>query len=917
MSDKFEISGNTHRIIFLIVFFFVVGNAQAQLQKKEVYGFVVDIDGQPLAGVNVRLTTSLDTVMAISSKTGFYKFYQIKGSNIRLNYSSLGLQIVDRSYPQYNTTDRVIAETVVLKPQVSVLKEIVIKKYKPIVFKEDTVQFNMGAFQFDRRTLLEDALKQLPNFQVSRDGSVYAFGKPITSVQVDGKKFFGGDVLTATRNLPADFIKNIQVIDFFGDEASAKGTKTGESEKILNIVLKDDKKKISFGQVTGGLGDQERYLASAGLNKFNDGQELSFVGSVNNTNTNLFSFGSPNGGGSRDRVMGELADFADPTDGFNAIGSLGTSFSTNLNDKISAFGRYSYTNTKNTTRGNSYLQSVYGNNIITNQEDYVTKTVDNAHHMNWGFDIKLSDSDLLKISPTFSWNKSKGNESRDRYIKNRQITNDGEYASDNSSTSPNAEVDILYAKSFKKPGRKLVYNLHLGYNSVDKKEDIVDRNKIIDSAFNQVQIKDSFLNQFVKSENKNQDIKSSLSIIEPVDKGGVLELNYDFSYTSIDARRLVHERNNELVDFGRVDSLSLSYDYAFSSNRVGMKYQQDIFNKFKYNIGFAVQPTELKGFSKDKSIQTSYSNVNLIPAAGVKWKFNENSDLSIDYLGKNNQPNFYQIQPILDNTNSQNIIQGNPELQAEFANRILAKYRKSIVKRGQYFESSIAYNFISNKIVSNRTTIPNSTIQKTTFLNTSGYYDIKAYYLFTAALFNDNIQMSLNGNADFYNNVTYINDIRNDGGHFLYSQSLQFRYMFNDVFEAELNGNYALNKATYKRPYNDQIVAHTGVLGLGSKYYVSAHGSFGVEVSQRLNSGYSSSSWTNINPTIINAYFEYTFMRNNLAMLRIQGFDLLNQNSGITRDVIGNDIFDVQNERLSRYFMVSLNFRLQKYPKKS
>ncbi|MOA58768.1 hypothetical protein D3C78_1832280 [compost metagenome] len=52
-------------------------------------------------------------------------------------------------------------------------------------------------------------------------------------------------------------------------------------------------------------------------------------------------------------------------------------------------------------------------------------------------------------------------------------------------------------------------------------------------------------------------------------------------------------------------------------------------------------------------------------------------------------------------------------------------------------------------------------------------------------------------------------------------------------------------------------------------------------------------------------------------MLRIQGFDLLNQNSGITRDVIGNDILDVQNERLSRYFMISLNFRLQKYPKKS
>ncbi|WP_293929008.1 TonB-dependent receptor [Sphingobacterium sp. UBA6320] len=917
MSDKFEISGSNHKIILFIILFFVVNRVEAQMQKKEVYGFVVDSEGQPLAGVNVRLTTSLDTIVAITSKTGFYKFFQVKGSNIRLNYSSLGLQIVDRSYPQYNTTDRVVAETIILKPQTSVLKEIVIKKYKPITFKEDTVQFNMAAFQFDRRTLLEDALKQIPNFQVSRDGSVYAFGKPITSVQVDGKKFFGGDVLTATRNLPADFIKNIQVIDFYGDEANAKGTKSANSEKILNIILKDDKKKITFGQVTGGLGNQERYLASAGINKFNDGQELSFVGSINNTNTNLFSFGSPNGGGSRDRVMGELADFADPTDGFNNVGSLGTSFSSNLSDKISAFGRYSFTNTKNTTKGNSYLQSVYGYNTISNLEDYVTKTVDNTHHMNWGFDIKLSESDMLKISPTFSWNKSKGDEIRDRHIKNRLITNKGEYASENNSTSPNAEIDILYAKVFKKPGRKVVYNLHLGYNSLEKNENIVDKNTIIDSTFNEINTKNTFLNQFVKSNNQNQDIKSSLSIIEPVDKGGVLELNYDFNYTAIDARRLVHERSNEQNELFRIDSLSLSYDYAFSSNRVGMKYQQDIFSKFKYNIGFAVQPTELTGYSRDKSIKTSYSNVNLIPAAGIKWKFNENTDLSIDYLGKNNQPNFYQIQPIVDNTNSQNIIEGNPDLRAEFANRILAKYRKSIVTKGQYFEGSLAYNFVSDKIVSNRTTVLNSTVQKTTFLNTSGYYDVKAYYLFTAALFNDNIQMSLNGNADYYNNVTYINDRRNDGGHFLYSQSLQFRYMFNDLFEAELNGNYSLNKASYKLPFNDQIIAHTGVLGLGSKCYVSEHSSFGVEVSQRLNAGYSSSSWTNINPTIINAYFEYTFMRNNLAMLRIQGFDLLNQNSGITRDVIGNDILDVQNERLSRYFMVSLNFRLQKYPKKS
>ncbi|MNT03351.1 hypothetical protein D3C72_1378800 [compost metagenome] len=52
-------------------------------------------------------------------------------------------------------------------------------------------------------------------------------------------------------------------------------------------------------------------------------------------------------------------------------------------------------------------------------------------------------------------------------------------------------------------------------------------------------------------------------------------------------------------------------------------------------------------------------------------------------------------------------------------------------------------------------------------------------------------------------------------------------------------------------------------------------------------------------------------------MLRFQGFDLMNQNTGISRAVVGNDILDVRNNRLARYFMLSLNIRLQKYPKKS
>src|SRR5690606_23094756 len=130
----------------------------------------------------------------------------------------------------------------------------------PIVIKEDTVQYNMDAFNVRPNSLLEEALKLLPNVQVRRDGTVIAHGKQISRVQVDSKNFFGGEVTTATRNLPAGFIQAIQVIDDYGDMANSTGIKDSEPEKILNIVLKEDKKRILFGQVTGGGGTSDRYI---------------------------------------------------------------------------------------------------------------------------------------------------------------------------------------------------------------------------------------------------------------------------------------------------------------------------------------------------------------------------------------------------------------------------------------------------------------------------------------------------------------------------------------------------------------------------------------------------------------------------------------------------------------------------------
>ena len=116
--------------------------------------------------------------------------------------------------------------------------------------------------------MVEDLLKKLPGVQVSKNGDVTAQGKKVTRVKVNGKDFFGGDVKTATQELPADIIDRVQVIDDYGDMAAVSGIKSGNPDKVINLKLKKDKSEGAFGKVEAGYGSSKSYKTSLSANFF-------------------------------------------------------------------------------------------------------------------------------------------------------------------------------------------------------------------------------------------------------------------------------------------------------------------------------------------------------------------------------------------------------------------------------------------------------------------------------------------------------------------------------------------------------------------------------------------------------------------------------------------------------------------------
>ena len=64
---------------------------------------------------------------------------------------------------------------------------------------------------------------------------------------------------------------------------------------------------------------------------------------------------------------------------------------------------------------------------------------------------------------------------------------------------------------------------------------------------------------------------------------------------------------------------------------------------------------------------------------------------------------------------------------------------------------------------------------------------------------------------------------------------------------------------------------------------------------------------------LMNASLEKQFLKNQDGTLRLQAFDLFNQNSNISRTITANSIIDSRSNRLTRYFMLSFSYRLQKF----
>jgi len=276
--------------IFLSLLLLVAVGTSAVAQRS-VQSTVFDAkNGMPLEMATVRLLKAADSTLVQGAQTntnGYFSLPGIRPGNYILIVSSVGY-VEHRENINMERRD-VIVKNIQLKEDAKLLKEVEVKgTAAQLVVKGDTLEYNATAFKVQENAVVEDLLKRLPGVEITSDGKITVNGQEVKRIRVDGKRFFDGDAEMATKNIPAEMIEKIQVLEQKSDMAQLTGFEDGDTERIINLTTKSNRRQGVFGNVAGGLGldtqQEVRYDANANLNIMQGDAQTAIVAGANNLN---------------------------------------------------------------------------------------------------------------------------------------------------------------------------------------------------------------------------------------------------------------------------------------------------------------------------------------------------------------------------------------------------------------------------------------------------------------------------------------------------------------------------------------------------------------------------------------------------------------------------------------------------------
>lgn len=920
--------------IFIWTMIFVSWDASAQRGDLLLKGKVLESGtDEPMIGANILLKTVTDSLL-VSTVTGVSGTFEIRRPDIpdvKLEIIYLGYQKIVKNH---NINERLDLGTMILVEDSKLLGEVVIEGQIPVgEVKGDTTSFNANAFRTRENADAEDLVRKIPGVTI-QNGEIQAKGEQVQKVLVDGREFFGSDPFLALRNLPADVIDRVEILDQRSDQSRLTGFDDGNYSRTINIVTRPDKRSGQFGRVYAGGGTDDRYAAGGNFNVFKGDKRISIIGLFNNINQQNFSSqdlvgvtggqgggqggrggggGRPGGGGwgggNNNFLVGQ-------DQGIITTNSLGLNYSDKIGNKMNLTTSYFFNSTNNNVFRLTNRELILSEQNRQFYDEALVNTVrNNNHRINSRIEYDIDEKNAIIVTPSLNFQNNRTFLDRDgiNFSGSRNPLSSTRTISDAETEGYNISNNLVYRYKFDKPGRTVSTTVFTAWNKRDQLSDLIAANRDFIRD-----IRDT-LNQETIGLSDGFNYRATVQLTEPVNDKSLLTFSYQVGNNKTNADQQTFALVPELGMMVLDTALSNVFDNRFIVQRPSAGYS---YNYKNWNVNanldyqYAVQDNE-SFFPMEQTFNRSFSN--LLPGMNASYRNREKgTSFRMRYRTNTQEPSVNQLQNVINNQNQLQLSVGNPDLGQAYSHTVFTNYSKINLEKSRTFFSflflSVTDNFIGNStFVAQTDTLINGEVllrpgaQISRPENLSGQFRSRLFVTYGTPIKKLKSQFNLNSSVSMNRTPGFINGQKNFNDNLDLSQGLTLTSNISKDLDFTLSttGTYTVvNSSLQTSLSNDYYIQSSNI----RFYYSPNNGKLFVSnvINNSLYRGLSAeldqSVW------LWNIEAGYRFLKDNKGEFKLSIFDLLNQNNAIGRTVNDVTIEDTFTRVLTRYGLISFTY---------
>ena len=909
--------------------------AVARLSGQHVVkGKLVDEAGAGFPSATIMLLAAEDSVLksfGLTRADGTFELKAVAQGNYLLQSTVQGMDKLSKAVAVTGETKEVDLGELTLLTKSTEIDGVEIEAERiPVQINGDTIRYDAQAFKTPANANVEELLKRLPGVEVDDEGNVKAQGETVQKVLVDGKEFFGSDPKVATKNLPANAINYVEVLDKQSDMAEFTGVDDGERTKTINLTLKADRKNGFFGDISAGYGNGDggdhRFRAKSNINRFSEKTQLSFLGMGNNINEQAFSIqdyanfmgGSSNlmsGGG-----FGRGGSGLTPSDlGISWRGSGGTSqqgistsaagglnYNVDLSPKTDLQSSYFYNFMRKDLEQQGFRENYLGDQAFVTLDTSDQLDKNHNHRVDLRLTHKLDSTSRLIFIGSGRFNTTNGQSAaltqnleagslQNQTLRNVLLT--GPYYNANSS--------LTYMKRFGKRGRSLAVKGSLGGLQFQDRDQLVNsENLVVLDSMGGLLLYDT-LDQNQHTRQSYINYGGKVTWTEPLGKQQFLDVVYQHEENVQDLDKdffnLFPEGGSEFDSL-----LSNRYEGVYRFDQPGVAFRY-VTQKNNLNIGLAGQRSELNGIIglQDTSIRKVFYNV--LPSLRYTYTIKRGSRIRVNYRSSVTAPTIEQLSPVFDNSNPLNVFVGNPDLTAEWGHNVRMNYLLFDQFSFTSLFTMISFTYTKDKI--NTATLIDEDFRRiTTYQNVDRDLNVNWFAYFNTPLRSLGVKVNVNPGVIYSNSIALVNERENFTNSLTSTLDFSVENRKKDWVDVRAGVRTSYNVTRYSIDENQDASFLNNKFYGDFILYLKKGWTFSTSMDYYLYSG--DAFVTNQTIPLWRAFISKTFLKNERGEFKLSGFGLLNQNTGIDRSTSQNYLEESQYNTLRRYAMLSFTWKI-------